>query len=310
MTKDGTTTGREQDQFLEVIDRDEADRRFRAVLDLTPLGEETVALEAALGRVLAADVTAPLDVPFFDRSNVDGFAVRAADTFGASEEKPRRLRINAEVLATGVEPRMEVAPGTATVIATGGMVPRGADAVVMVEFTRSQNDEVLIFRPVVPGAAVSFAGSDIGQGEIVLRRGDLLSSRETGVLAALGIGRVRVFRRPRVAIISTGDEIIAPGQPMRSGLVYDSNAVILADAVRELVGAGRTAERGPVVRRGATVGRHVQGRGRSVVSCGEQVAAAARSGVGNRRSAISHSGAWRGVETGQADLSGGHVHGA
>jgi putative molybdopterin biosynthesis protein len=236
MTKDGTTTGREQDQFLEVIDRDEAERRFHAVLDLSPLGAEVVALEAALGRVLAGDVAAPVDVPFFDRSNVDGFAVRAADTFGASEEKPRRLRINVEVLRSGIEPRTELAPGTATVIATGGMAPRGADAVVMVEFTRTERDEVLVFRPAAPGAAVSFAGSDIGQGEIVLRRGDLLSSRETGVLAAIGIGQIGVFRRPRVAIVSTGDEIIAPGQPMRPGLVYDSNAVILADAVRELGG--------------------------------------------------------------------------
>ncbi len=249
MTHSNPSAGREQDQFLEVIDRDEAERRFQAAIDLTPLGEEVVALEAALGRVLAADVAAPVDVPFFDRSNVDGFAVRAADTFGASEQHPRRLHVNAEILATGVEPRSELAAGTATVIATGGMVPRGADAVVMVEFTRTERDEVLIFRPAVPGAAVSFAGSDIGAGEIVLRRGELLSSRETGVLAALGIGRVRVYRRPRVTIISTGDEIIAPGEPMRPGLVYDSNAVILADAVRELggepIGLGIVADNEP-----------------------------------------------------------------
>jgi putative molybdopterin biosynthesis protein len=106
----------------------------------------------------------------------------------------------------------------------------------MVEFTDVDADEVEVFRPVAPGANVSFAGSDIGRGEIVLRRGELLSSRETGVLAALGIDRVPVYRRPRVAIVSTGDEIIAPGDPMRPGLVYDSNAVILADAVRELGG--------------------------------------------------------------------------
>jgi putative molybdopterin biosynthesis protein len=229
-------SGREQDQFLDVIDRDEAERRFHAALDLSPLGEETVPLGEAWGRVLSRDVAAPVDVPFFDRSNVDGYALRAADTFGAQEERARRLTINDESIAAGTVPRLEVAPGTATVIATGGMVPRGADAVVMVEHTAVTGDEVHVLRPVAPGAAVSFAGSDIGRGEIVLRRGETLSSRETGVLAALGVDRVAVHRRPRVAILSTGDELIAPGQPMRAGLVYDSNATILADAVRELGG--------------------------------------------------------------------------
>src|SRR5262245_25278871 len=106
-------TGREQEQFLDVIDRDEAERRFHAVLDLRPLGAEVVALDQALGRVLAQDVAAPVDVPFFDRSNVDGYAVRAADTFGAQEERARRLRINDESIAAGTVPRMEVGPATA-----------------------------------------------------------------------------------------------------------------------------------------------------------------------------------------------------
>ncbi|HEU4587467.1 MAG TPA: molybdopterin biosynthesis protein [Gemmatimonadales bacterium] len=226
----------EQSQFLDVIDRDEAERRFRAALDLDPIGQETVPLADALGRTLAHDIAAPVDVPGFDRSNVDGYAVRAEDTFGATEERPRRLRVNAEIIATGVVPAGEVQPGTATVIATGGMLPRGADAVVMVEQTRLQRDQIAVVRPVVPGAAVTFAGSDIGRGEVVLRRGELLSSRETGVLAALGIDRVPVHVRPKVAILSTGDELVAPGAPARPGLVYDSNATILADAVRELGG--------------------------------------------------------------------------
>jgi molybdenum cofactor synthesis domain-containing protein len=228
--------GFEQSQFLDVIDRDEAERRFRAVLDLEPIGEELVPLADALGRTLAHDIAAPVDVPGFDRSNVDGYAVRAEDTFGATEERPRRLRINSEIIATGVVPNGEVLPSTGTVIATGGMLPRGADAVVMVEHTRVEKDELAVVRPVVPGAAVTFAGSDIGRGEVVLRRGELLSSRETGVLAALGIDRVPVHARPKVAILSTGDELVAPGAPARPGLVYDSNATILADAVRELGG--------------------------------------------------------------------------
>jgi putative molybdopterin biosynthesis protein len=223
-----------QDQFLQVIDRDEAERRFRAALDLRPLPAEEVALGEALGRVLAGDVVALLDVPGFDRSNVDGFAVRAEDTFGASEEEPRSLELNAEVLPTGVMPRQAITPGTATTIATGAVVARGADAVVMVEHTEADGLRLLVRRPVTPGANVTFAGTDIGRGETVLRRGDLLTSRETGVLAALGVARVRVVRRPRVAIVSTGDELLAPGEPMRAGMIYDSNASVLADAVREL----------------------------------------------------------------------------
>src|SRR5580765_8219257 len=124
-----------QKQFLNVIDRDEAERRFQAVLDLSPLDAEEISLSEALGRVLARDVLAPVDVPSFDRSNVDGFAVRAEDTYGASEDQPKRLRINSQVLTTGMAPSEEVKPGTATAIATGAVVPRGADAVAMIEHT-------------------------------------------------------------------------------------------------------------------------------------------------------------------------------
>jgi putative molybdopterin biosynthesis protein len=226
----------QQEQVLDVIDRDEAEQRFHAVLDLRPLEAETIPLVQALGRVLAQDVVAPLDVPSFDRANVDGFALRAEDTFGATEDRPLTLRLNPEVLATGIEPRLPILPGTATAIATGAVVPRGADAVVMIEHTEATPDGLLVRRPVAPGANITFAGTDIGRGETVLRRGELLTSRETGVLAALGLAQAAVVRRPRVAIVSTGDEIIPAGAAMRPGLVYDSNATILADAVRELGG--------------------------------------------------------------------------
>jgi putative molybdopterin biosynthesis protein len=226
----------QQDQFLDVIDRDEAERRFRDALDLRPLESEDVPLAEALHRVLAHDVVAPLDVPSFDRSNVDGFAVRAEDTFGASEDQPRTFRLNAEVLPTGVVARQAVSAGTATAIATGAVVPRGADAVVMVEYTDVDGQDLVVRRPVAPGANITFAGTDIGRGETVLRRGDFLTSRETGVLAALGLASVPVVRRPRVAVVSTGDEIVPAGAAMRPGLVYDSNATVLADAVRELGG--------------------------------------------------------------------------
>jgi putative molybdopterin biosynthesis protein len=225
-----------QDQFLDVIDRDEAERRFRAAVDFRPLGSEEIPLADALGRVLACDVMAQVDVPSFDRSNYDGYAVRAADTYGASEEEPRGLTLLDEVATTGMVPRETVAPRTAMTIATGGMLPRGADAVAMVEHCEEEGKTVLVRRGVAPGFGVSFAGTDIARGETVLRRGVVLGSRETGVLAAIGAARVTVWRRPRVAVLSTGDEILDPGQPMRPGMVYDSNACILADAVHELGG--------------------------------------------------------------------------
>jgi putative molybdopterin biosynthesis protein len=226
----------EQEQFLHVLDRDEAERRFRAAIDLTPRGVETVPLDAALGRVLAADVISTVDVPSFDRSNVDGFAVVAENTFGASEEAPRSVQLGEEAIPTGVVPKTVVRSGTAVSIATGGMIPRGADAVVMVEFTETRGRELRIAKAVTAGSGVSFAGTDITADETVLRRGQLLTSRDTGVLAAIGVAGVNVWRKPVVAILSTGDELIAPGEPMQPAKVFDSNAQVLADAVRELGG--------------------------------------------------------------------------
>ena len=230
-----------QQQFLDVLSRDEAERRFREHLHLEPLGEESLPLSACLNRILAHDLTAPVDVPNFDRSNVDGFAVRSADTEEASEEQPRSIRLNAEVLSPGCAPQLTVEPGTATPIATGGAVPRGANSVVMIEHTDYvEHDDgtrwIEVRRSVSPGQAMTFAGTDIGLGETVLRRGAVLTSREIGVVAALGIDVLDVYSRPRVAIISTGDEIVAPGDDLPTGSVYDSNAAILAAAVEELGG--------------------------------------------------------------------------
>ncbi|MEX0716471.1 MAG: molybdopterin biosynthesis protein [Planctomycetaceae bacterium] len=238
MTTEDLRRSARQEQFLDVIDRDEAERRFHAHLKLEPLGVETVPLFESRGRVLAEDVASTVDVPAFDRSNVDGFAVRAADTFEASEAAPRRLALDSEVLAPGVVPRHAVRAGTATTIATGGIVPRGADAVVMVEHTEFLDDPAMIevSRAAAPGQHVSFAGTDIALGETVLRAGESLSSREIGVLAAIGRAEVSVFRRPRVAILSTGDEIISPGDPLAQGQVFDSNQAILAAAIEELGG--------------------------------------------------------------------------
>jgi len=239
----------QQEQFLDVVDRDEAYRRFHRHLDLVPLGREAVGLSQALGRILAQTVTAGVDVPGFDRSNVDGFAVRADDTVGASDRAPRTLTLNSEILTPGTEPQIPVTRGTASLIATGGMVPRGADAVVMVEHTeaydRDGTTQIEVRRPAVPGQFIAFAGSDLARGETVLRAGQLLTSREIGMLAAVGCAVIEVWRKPRVAIISTGDEIIAPGDAMRPGAVYDSNAAILAAAVEEAGGTPHLLGIGP-----------------------------------------------------------------
>ena len=229
-----------QEQFLEVVSAEEARARFARHLDLSPLAAETVSLAAALDRVLARDVPAPIDVPPFDRANVDGFAVRAADTFGATDTVPRRLTLNGEVIICGHAPALAVAPGTATTITTGGVVPRGADAVVMVEVTELAEDTktpaIDVRRAVAPGQFVSYAGSDIARGETVLRRGTRISSREIGMLAACGIAEVDVVRRPKVAVFSTGDELVPPGGTLAPAKLYDSNGAIVAAAVAEAGG--------------------------------------------------------------------------
>jgi putative molybdopterin biosynthesis protein len=260
-----------QKQFLNVIDRDEAEARFQAALKLEPLGVEQALLCDALGRVLASDVLARVDVPSFDRSNFDGFAIHAADTFGASELAPRSVRLLAGAIDAGMAANFEVRPGEAAAIATGAMVPRGADAIVMVEHAEVEpsplgrgkgegafdvgnspslqpspkgrgcepGSNLLIRKAVTPGTGVAFAGTDIATGETVLRSGTLLTSRETGVLAAIGENQVAAWRQPLVAIISTGNELIAPGQTMRPPQVFDSNAQILADSVHEIGGLPR-----------------------------------------------------------------------
>lgn len=229
-----------QQQFLNLATAEEAEERFWEAVQPQPLGEELVMLEDAHGRILACDIVARHNVPYFDRSNFDGFALRAEDTFGAQETAPILLTLNPEILACGVVPQEDVAPGTATTISTGGVLPRGADGVVMIENTfpfknaEPAENMIQVLKPIVPNAGVSLAGSDIGAGEVVLRIGELLGYRETGTLAALGEANVSVWRRPKVAVISTGDELIAPGEQMEMGKVYDSNSTVIAHAVEEL----------------------------------------------------------------------------
>jgi putative molybdopterin biosynthesis protein len=227
--------GHGRKHFLAVVSKEEAERRWYAALEPKPLGTESVALEDAHGRTLGADVIATIDLPPFDRAVVDGFAVQARDTFAAEEGTPVSLGLEPKAIAAGDDARgVEITAGRAVEVATGAPVPRGANAVVMVEHSERRPGRVLLERAATPGEGIQLAGSDVRRGETILRRGDRLGARETCVLAALGIARVSCFKKPRVAVISTGDELVQPGvSPLAPGQIYDSNARLVADLVRE-----------------------------------------------------------------------------
>ncbi len=200
-----------------------------------PLPQEEVDILESYGRVLAEDIVASIDVPPFDRSTVDGYAVVAESTYGASELTPVELSIVGRVEAGGW-PRGEVRYGEAFEIATGAPLPRGADAVVMVEHTQERDGVVKIFKSVAPGENIMSAGAYISYGEVVLKKCTRLTAREIGVLAALGIKRVKVVKRPRVAVISTGDELVPPGEALTLGKLYDVNSYAISAAVAEAGG--------------------------------------------------------------------------
>jgi molybdopterin biosynthesis enzyme len=194
---------------------------------------ERVRLDEADGRVLAGPVVAHTDVPPFSRAAMDGYAVRAADTFGASTHEPRVLT-SIETVYTGQVPTMTIGPKQCMEIATGAPVPEGADAVVMVEETDgASHGPVRIFAPVYPGQNVAKQGADIRTGQQVLDALAVMNPSRIGALAALGFVEVEVFARPRVAILSTGDEIIDPGQPLAPGQIYDINKFTLGSIIRE-----------------------------------------------------------------------------
>lgn len=221
--------------FRKLLSLDEAQQILKQNFSPKPVGVERVSLSKAYDRVLAEDVVAPIDVPPFDRSTVDGYAVRAVDTFGADEDRPVALKFCGEV-TVGESPSIVVENGMAAEIATGAPLPKGADAVVMVEYSTRMDDNVFIHRPVSKGENTMEAGSDIRKGEKILKKYQRLSSRAIGVLAALGLTEVDVYKRPKVAILSTGAEVVEPGKPLPSGKIYDINAYAFSAAVLECGG--------------------------------------------------------------------------
>lgn len=195
--------------------------------------EEAGLLEAH-GRVLAEDVRAPWNVPPFPKSLVDGYAVRSEDVRGAGEEEPVELRLAGRVPVGFDASRLEVEPGSAVEVDTGAMVPPGADAVVPVEYTEARGGRVLVYRSVAWGENIGWPGSDVYRGAVLARRGSRLDPALLGSLAAAGVGRVKVYRRPRVAVASSGDELVEPGKPLRPGTIHDANTYLLAAMVREV----------------------------------------------------------------------------
>ncbi len=192
---------------------------------------ETVNIDDALGRVLAEDVVAGLSIPPFDRAAMDGYAVKAKDTFNAGQRSPKVLRLVGEVHA-GETPTSKVGAGECIQIATGAMMPKGADAVVMVEDTEAENGRVKIFKSVYPRANVAQKGEDIKEGATVLKESSVLDAGKIGVLASQGITQVKVYEKPKVAVLPSGEEVVPLGKKLKRGQVYDINSHTIASVVR------------------------------------------------------------------------------
>ena len=211
---------------------------------ITPLVPVSLELAAAEGCVLAEDVTAAVALPSFDNSSMDGYAVRAADVAGAVRESPAALRVSGEI-AAGDTGTYRLEPGTAIRIMTGARLPAGADAVVPVEWTDGGTVQVAIHRAAPEGNAIRSVGGDAAAGETLLTAGTRLRPMQIAAAASAGRGTVSVYPRPRVVVLSTGDELTEPGTPLVPGQIWDSNSYMIAAAARE---AGAVVHRRSVVR--------------------------------------------------------------
>lgn len=220
-------------EFLTLLPPDEAREKLLAALSKPTIDSELLAVDSALGRVTAADVLAPHPLPEFPRTTVDGYAVRAQDTFGATDSLPTYLNLIGEV-PMGDEPTFEIGSGQCALIHTGGMLPKGADAVVMLEYTQPAHmHEIEIFKSAADGENVIHVGEDVAKDQVVIPKGTILRPAEIGGLMALGITSLRVAKKVKVGLISTGDEVIEPSQRPRPGQVRDINSYTLGALVEK-----------------------------------------------------------------------------
>lgn len=219
--------------FHTLLSIEEAELKLEQLGLLKPIGEEEVELENAYGRVLAEDIFSPIDYPPFDRSEVDGYAVSIKSVEGADELHPKKLKVVGKV-SIGEVPSISIAEDFTTPIDTGAIIPKGADGIIMEEYTeRVTPNEVIVYKSIVPGENISFAGSDISLGELVLKKGTRITYKEIGVLAALGISRVRVFKKPKVVVVSIGNELQKPGTKLALGKIYDTNGYAITSFLKQ-----------------------------------------------------------------------------
>jgi len=197
------------------------------------LGDEEIEISDSLGRILAGDIVAGIDVPHFRKSAMDGFAVIAEDTFGANNTNPKKLEI-IDSISAGMVSGKELTSGKCIEITTGTAMPKGADAVVMVEYTECEEDgNLIVYKSVAPEENIVKIGSDVKKGTKVFSRGTILNPRYVGVLSSLGISRILVKKKPKIAVLSTGDELLMANEGLKEGKIYDINSITLIDSLRE-----------------------------------------------------------------------------
>lgn len=218
--------------FRELVSYQKAQEIVTSKFPTKPLGTEKVALLNSFNRILAQDIKSGLAIPPFDRSTVDGYAVKAADTFCARENQAVRLLIVGAACA-GKMPKTRVTEGSAVEIVTGAPIPKGADAIVMMEDTEHKGKELFVYDAVVEGENIQRRGSDLKLGELIVRKNETMGYAEIGLTAAVGVSNVRVNTVPRVAVLSTGPEVVKLGKRLPPGKIYDINAYSLSAAVTE-----------------------------------------------------------------------------
>ena len=222
-----------QKEFHNLLSVDEAKKRFYSNIFKNPKGTEKINIDDSIGRILSTDITAKQDVPPFARSQRDGYAVIASDTFQADEENPVKLKLMSENISAGNSPKTPLKKACALRIATGAPIPRGANAVVIVEYCNESKGFIEVQSGVHPNENIMHAGEDVMQGEVVFRQGMRMTSCDLGVLAAIGVTQVDVFSTPKVAVISTGNELTPPGNRLTGAKIYDVNSAMIVGACKE-----------------------------------------------------------------------------